>query len=68
MVFWETFANKVQILCYCTSIDVSGIWTFDFFLPTGERKYLNFLLLAFSKQAHYFSLMHDDRFQTQRDE
>ena len=43
-------------------VHVSGICTLleclcDFF-STSEHKYLNFLLLAFSKQACYFSLMH----------
>ncbi len=46
----EVGGNEVQILCYCT-------WVFFWlFLSTFEHKYLNFLLVSFSKQVCYFSL------------
>lgn len=56
--------NKVQTVCYCSSVNVPGICTLSIylsdnywlFLPTFEHKYLNSLLLTFPQQARDFSL------------
>ncbi len=58
-------AEVAKVQTFCTYVDFSGIcisleylffWHFWLFLSTFEHKYLNFLLVPFSKQTRYFSL------------
>lgn len=55
----EVGTNKVQLLCYRTEVDFSGVCTSDNLLlvfPTFEYKHLCFLLPTLEKHACYFSV------------